>query len=166
MASLNKVSLLGRVGKDPEIRYSPQDPDQIVVSFSIATGGEKYTDKNGQQQISETQWHNCTAFKGIAKVISQYVFKGSQIYIDGKLKYEKYTSKDGVEKTATKIIVDNVILCGSKNENSANHNEFQAVNNTANYITPQQNYNNNNNNNNNFAGAANGGYNDPADIPF
>lgn len=162
MASLNKVSLLGRVGKDPEIRYSPQDPDQIVVSFSIATGGEKYTDKNGQQQVSETQWHNCTAFKGIAKVISQYVFKGSQIYIDGKIKYEKYTAKDGVEKTATKIIIDNLILCGSKNENSANNN-FSAnnlqVSSPANYIAPQQ-------QNNNFVGGGNGGYNDPSDIPF
>lgn len=124
MASLNKVSLLGRVGKDPEVRNSQNGS---VVSFSLATGGDKYKDKQGNPQVSETQWHNCVAFGNLAKIIDDYVFKGSQIYIDGKLKYEKYTSKDGVEKTATKIIVDNVILLGSKNENEPTNYTHNAL---------------------------------------
>lgn len=120
MASLNKVSLLGRVGKDPEIRNTQSG--ECIASFSIATGGDKYKDQQGNQQISDTQWHNCTAFKGLANVVANYVHKGTQIYIDGKIKYGKYTSKDGVEKTATKIIVDNLILLGSKNENTFANN--------------------------------------------
>lgn len=139
MASLNKISLLGRVGNDPDVRYSPQNPDEPIASFSIATGGDKYKDKNGQEQVTETQWHNCTAFKGLGKVVANYVKKGTQIYVDGKMRYEKYTDKNGVEKTTAKVIVDNVILLGSKNDNANNANLNNGMPNVAGFAMPQNN---------------------------
>lgn len=112
MASLNKVQLIGRLGKDPEIRFSPKNPDEPVASFSLATGGEKFKDK-----ITETVWHSCTAFGNTAKVVQNYIKKGQQIFVEGMIKYEKYNDKNGVEKVATKIIVKQLVMLGSKNDN-------------------------------------------------
>ena len=112
MASLNKVQLIGRLGKDPEIRFSPKNPDEAIASFSLATGGEKFKDK-----ITETVWHNCTAFGTTTKVVQNYIKKGQQIFVEGMIKYEKYNDKNGVEKIATKIIVKQLVMLGSKNDN-------------------------------------------------
>lgn len=118
MASLNKVQLIGRLGKDPEIRFSPKNPDEAIASFSLATGGEKFKDKiTGAERQTETEWHNCTAFGNTAKVVQNYIKKGQQVFIEGNIKYEKYNDKNGVEKIATKIIVKQLVMLGSKNDN-------------------------------------------------
>lgn len=118
MASLNKVQLIGRLGKDPEIRFSPAKPDEPIASFSIATGGEKFKDKiTGAERQTETEWHNCTAFGATAKVVQNYIKKGNQIYVEGKIKSEKYNDINGVEKTSIKIIVNQLVMLGSKADN-------------------------------------------------
>lgn len=119
MSSLNKVMLIGRVGKDPEIRNTGNG--KPIASFSVATS-ETWKDKNTGEKREKTEWHNITCFnEGLCRVIENYVKKGNQIYIEGSLATEKYTDKNGVEKYATKIILQNfngnIILLGSKSDN-------------------------------------------------
>lgn len=119
MSSLNKVTLIGRVGKDPEIRYAGNG--KPIASFSLATS-ENWKDKQGQKH-EKTEWHNITCFnEALCRVIEHYVKKGSQIYIEGKLVTEKYTDKSGVEKYATKIVLQNfdgkLVLLGGKSDNT------------------------------------------------
>lgn len=119
MSSLNKVILIGRVGKDPEIRNAGNG--KPIASFSIATS-ETWKDKQGQKQ-EKTEWHNVTCFnESLCRVIENYVKKGSHIYIEGKLVTEKYTDKNGVEKYTTKIVLQNfdgkLVLLGGKSDNT------------------------------------------------
>ena len=100
--SLNKVILIGNVGKDPEIR-STQDGREIA-NFSLATT-ESWKDKNSGERQTKTEWHNITAFGAVVGVIKNYVKKGSKLYIEGQLQTSKYTDKQGVEKYATKVIL-------------------------------------------------------------
>lgn len=107
MASVNKVILVGNIGKDPEARYMPNG--NAVTNISIATSSKK----DGQEY---TQWHRCVAYEKVAEIISQYAKKGQPIYVEGTLRYGKYTDKDGVEKHTTDIIVHQVQLLGRKEE--------------------------------------------------
>lgn len=117
MASLNKVILIGNTGKDPEIRYMPNG--KPVASFSIATS-ESWKDKATGEKKESTEWHNCTAFDKLAEIIGQYVKKGQQLYVEGRIKTEKYTGKDGSEKYSTKIVVNEMkMLGGGKGEGGA-----------------------------------------------
>jgi len=102
--SLNKVTLIGNVGKDPEIRAT-QDGREIA-NFSLATT-ESWKDKNTGERKDKTEWHNITAFGEVVGVIKNYVKKGSKLYIEGKIETSKYTDKEGVEKYATKIVLQN-----------------------------------------------------------
>ena len=105
---LNKVVLIGRLGRDPEVRYMPNG--EAVCNFSVATS-EKYTDKNGQRQEA-TEWHEVTMFRKLAEIAGQYLKKGSQVYIEGKIKSRKYTDKNGVERTAYDIIANEMKMLG------------------------------------------------------
>jgi single-strand DNA-binding protein len=117
MASLNKVILIGNTGKDPEIRYMPNG--KPVASFSIATS-ESWKDKATGEKKEVTEWHNCTAFDKLAEIIGQYVKKGQPLYVEGRIKTEKYTGKDGAEKYSTKIVVNEMkMLGGGKGEGGA-----------------------------------------------
>jgi single-strand DNA-binding protein len=108
--SVNKVILVGRVGQDPEIRYtSSGDP---VINLSLATS-ETWKNKAGEKQES-TEWHRINFFGKPAEIINQYVRKGSQLYVEGKIKSKKYTDKQGVEKSAFEIQCDLFKLIGSK----------------------------------------------------
>ena len=98
---LNACSFIGRLGKDPEIRFT-QSGDAIA-SFSLACG-ESYKDKHGQK-VEKTEWINVTVFGGLAKVVHSYVKKGSRLFIEGKFTTEKYTDKQGVDKYSTKIVL-------------------------------------------------------------
>ena len=110
MASLNKVSLIGNLGKDPEERFfSDGSP---VTNFSIACT-EKYKDKMGEQK-EITEWVNIVAFGKLAEISAKYLNKGSSVYIEGKLKTEKYTDKQGIERYATKVIASSLQLLGGK----------------------------------------------------
>lgn len=107
MASINKVILVGHVGKDPDIRYLASGDS--VASFSLAT---TYRSKNGDV----TEWHNCSAFGKTAEVIGKYVKKGSQLYVEGRLQTRKYQAKDGTDRYTTEIIVSQMQMLGGKGE--------------------------------------------------
>ena len=110
--SVNKVILLGRIGKDPETRYMTNG--EAVTNFSLATS-EKWKDKSGEQQ-EKTEWHNCTTYRRLAEVVGEYVHKGDQIYVEGKLQTRKWQDKEGHDKYTTDIIVDKVDFIGGKRE--------------------------------------------------
>ncbi len=103
--SVNKVILVGNLGRDPEVRHT-QD-GKPIVNMSIATT-ESWRDKNSGERKEKTEWHRVVIFnEGIAKVAEQYLKKGSQVYIEGQLQTRKYTDKDGVEKYSTEIVLQN-----------------------------------------------------------
>lgn len=112
MASVNKVILVGNLGRDPDIRYMPDST--AVANLSVATT-DKFKDKSGQVQEA-TEWHRVTFFGRTAEVCGQYLKKGSQIYIEGSLRTRKYTDKDGVEKYATEIRGDRMQMLGGTGE--------------------------------------------------
>ena len=112
MSSINKVILIGRVGKDPDLRILQSG--KSVVNVTLATSS-KYKDRNGDQ-AEDTQWHRLVAYDKLADIISQYVHKGSLIYVEGSLKYGKYTDKDGNEKSTTDIIINQMQMLGGKAE--------------------------------------------------
>lgn len=107
---INKVIILGRVGKDPEVRYSPSG--LAIASFSLATT-EKWKDKQTGEFKESTEWHNITAFNKLAEIAGQYAAKGDLVYVEGKIKTEKY-QKDGADRYVTKIIADQIQLLGGK----------------------------------------------------
>lgn len=127
MAGLNKVMLIGRLGRDPENRYSQQGA--AVVSFSIATS-EKWTDKNTGERQEKTEWHRIVVFGKQAEVCEKYLSKGSQIYIEGRIQTRDY-EKDGQTRYITEIVVSNFQFLGGKKDsqgggNSQGGNNFQS----------------------------------------
>lgn len=112
---LNKVILIGRLGREPELRYMANG--EAVCNFSVATS-EKYTDKNGQRQEA-TEWHNVTMYRKLAEIAGQYLKQGSQVYIEGKIKSRKYTDKNGVERTAYDIIANEMKMLGGNTQTPA-----------------------------------------------
>lgn len=106
MRGLNKVTLIGNLGKDPEIQTL--EGEIKVAKFSLATS-ETYKDKAGQTQ-TETDWHNIVAWRSLADLASRYLSKGSMIYLEGKLKNRSYTDKDGSKKFVTEIIAETFIM--------------------------------------------------------
>ena len=110
MSSLNKVLLIGRLGKDPEIRYTPEGSP--VASFSLATS-ENWTDKNGTRQ-ERTEWHNIVAWNKLADICKQFLSKGRQVYIEGRIQSREYTDREGVKKRITEIIASQMVMLGSR----------------------------------------------------
>ena len=113
--SLNKAILIGRLGRDPEVRYMPNG--EAVCNFSIATD-ETWKDQSGQRQ-TKTEWHAITLYRRMAEVAGQYLKKGSQVYIEGRIQSRKYTGKDGIERTAYEIIGSEMKMLGGKAEGSS-----------------------------------------------
>ena len=111
MASVNKVILIGNCGRDPEIRYLPSG--QAVANVSVATSSRR-KDKNTGESIEDTQWHRVTFYDRLAEIAGEYVKKGRPIYVEGRLKYGKYTDKDGVERNTVDIIATEMQLLGSR----------------------------------------------------
>ncbi len=112
MSSVNKVVLLGRLGKDPVVKTVGSGIK--VANFSLATS-EKWTDKATGEKKETTEWHNCQAWRGLADVIEKYVKKGDLIYVEGKLATRKW-EKDGVTHYSTEVIVDQMVMCGGKKD--------------------------------------------------
>lgn len=106
--SLNKAILIGRLGRDPEVRYMPNG--EAVCNFSIATS-ETWKDQHGQKQ-ERTEWHAVTLYRRMAEVAGQYLKKGSLVYIEGRIQSRKYTGKDGIERTAYEIICHEMKMLG------------------------------------------------------
>ena len=113
MAGVNKVILVGNLGKDPEVRHL--EGGAAVANFSIATS-ESYKDKSGQR-IEQTEWHNIVVWRGLAEVAEKYLKKGMTIYIEGKLRTRSWDDKDGHKRYTTEIVGDTFTIL-SKKENS------------------------------------------------
>lgn len=111
MASLNKMQLIGNVGKDPESKYTQSG--KLTVSFSVAVSST-WKDSSGEKK-SDTEWINVEAWGKLAEIIQQYVKKGSSIYIEGRLKTDKYEDKGGETKYFTKVVASSIQLLGSRN---------------------------------------------------
>lgn len=107
--SVNSVTLLGRAGKDAEVRMAGQNK---VATFSLCTGG-KYKTNDGRE-IDDTAWHSIVAWRNLAELAEKYIRKGSQILVIGRLTYRKYTGSDGVERNVTDIVADKIELCGAR----------------------------------------------------
>lgn len=118
--SVNKVILVGNVGKDPEIRHL--DSGVAVASFSLATS-ESYNAKNGER-VTTTEWHNIVLWRGLADVVEKYVKKGSKLYIEGKITSRQY-EKDGQTKYFTEIVANNMVMLDSKNSVKEPENQGQ-----------------------------------------
>ena len=112
---INKVILVGRLGRDPETRYMSNN--EPVCNFSVATD-ENWKDKDGNRQ-QRTEWHNIVVYRKLAEICQQYLKKGSLVYLSGKISSRKYTGKDGVERIAYDIVCDDMKMLGGKNEGGA-----------------------------------------------
>lgn len=108
--SVNKVILVGNVGKDAEVRYI--DNNVAVATFSLATS-ETYLAKSGEK-VTNTEWHNIVAWRGLGEFAGKYVQKGRQLYIEGRIRTRSYDDKDGVKKYITEILADSIQLLGKK----------------------------------------------------
>lgn len=111
MAGVNKVILVGNLGKDPEVRSLENGVK--VARFSLATS-ETYKDKNTSERITQTEWHNVTLWRSLAEIAEKYLTKGSQVYIEGKLQTRSYQDKDGITKYTTEIVGQNLTMLGGK----------------------------------------------------
>lgn len=111
MASVNKVILVGNCGRDPEVRYLPSG--QAVANVSIATTSRR-KDKSSGEVIEDTQWHRVTFYERLAEIAGEYLKKGKPVYIEGRLKYGKYTDKDGTEKNTCDIVATEMQLLGGR----------------------------------------------------
>jgi len=128
MASLNKVLLIGTLGRDPETRFMPNG--EAVTNFSMATS-ENWKDKDGNKQ-SRTEWHNVVAYRKLAEIIGDYLEKGSPVYIEGRLQTRKWQTKEGQDRYTTEIIADQMQMLGSKAQsNDADDASTQSAKNNA-----------------------------------
>jgi single-strand DNA-binding protein len=113
--SVNKVILVGNVGKDPEVRYL--DKNVAVANFTLATSEKGYKAQNGTEVPERTEWHNIVAWRGLAELAEKYIRKGSQVYIEGKIQTRSW-EKDGIKRYTTEIYADTIQLLGRKSDGS------------------------------------------------
>ena len=115
MASLNKVMLIGNLGRDPEVRYMPSGG--AMCNISIATT-DNWTDKSSGEKREKTEWHRIVMFGKQAELAEQYLKKGSPLYIEGRLQTRKWTTKEGEDKYTTEVIADRMQFLGRRGEDS------------------------------------------------
>ncbi|WP_426340390.1 single-stranded DNA-binding protein [Pseudoduganella sp. S-14] len=113
MASVNKVIIVGNLGRDPEIRYMPSG--DAIANIAVATS-YRSKDRNTGEQKELTEWHRISFFGRLAEIVGQYLKKGSSVYVEGRLQTRKYTDKDGIEKFATDIIAENMQMLGGRGD--------------------------------------------------
>ncbi len=111
MASVNKVILLGNCGRDPEVRYLPSGG--AICNISVATSSRR-KDKATGESVEDTQWHRVTFYERLAEIAGEYLKKGNPVYIEGRIKYGKYTDKDGVERNTVDIVAEQMQLLGGR----------------------------------------------------
>ncbi|MGI6793689.1 single-stranded DNA-binding protein [Bacteroides sp. KG68] len=110
--SVNKVILIGNVGKDPEVRYL--DSGIAVATLSLATSDRAYTLANGTQVPERTEWHNLVFWRGLAETVEKYVHKGDKLYVEGKIRTRSYDDQAGVKRYVTEIFVDSMEMLTAK----------------------------------------------------
>lgn len=111
MASINKVILIGNLGRDPEVRYTPNGA--AICNITIATS-RNWKDKTSGEKVEETEWHRVVFYDRLAEIAGEYLKKGRSVYVEGRLKTRKWQDKDGVEKYTTEVIADNMQLLGGR----------------------------------------------------
>ncbi|MDB0020612.1 single-stranded DNA-binding protein [bacterium] len=124
--SVNKVILIGNLGKDPEVRHL--ENGAAVANFSIATS-ENYKDRKTGEKVSQTEWHNIVAWRGLAEIAEKYLKKGAKVYIEGKLKTRTWQDKEGNNRYSTEVITDNLTMLGSTGESMTSSNPLKPVEN-------------------------------------
>lgn len=112
MSSLNKVMLLGRLGKDPELKHT--EGGKTICKFSIATD-ETWKGTDGEKQ-SKTTWHNIVVWGKLAEICGQYLSKGKLVFIEGKIQVREWEDKEGLKRTTTEILASNMVMCGGRDE--------------------------------------------------
>lgn len=122
---MNKVMLIGNVGKDPDVRY--YDRDQAVAAFPLATTERGYTLTNGTQVPDRTEWHNIVLYRGLAKVAERYIHKGDKLYVEGKIRSRSYDDQKGVKHYVVEIVADNLEMLSPKTPVSGGVQQGQAV---------------------------------------
>jgi single-strand DNA-binding protein len=120
--SVNKATLIGHLGKDPEVRYLPSG--EAVANVTLATS-ETWKDKSGEKQ-EKTEWHNVVFFKRLAEIVGEYLKKGSLIYVEGRITTEKWQDKEGKDRYTTKIVASEMKMLGGRPSGSSN---FEVVDN-------------------------------------
>lgn len=145
---MNKIQIIGRLGKDPELKYTATGTP--VANFSVATS-EKWKDKNGQVN-ERTEWHRCVVWGKLGELCNQYLAKGRQVYIEGKMQTRDWEDNNGVKRYVTEVVVTNVEFLGSRDQNQGQGQ--------------QQNNNNQNNNQNDYQEPSNDQNFTADDIPF
>ncbi|PKV62510.1 single-stranded DNA-binding protein [Pontibacter ramchanderi] len=121
MASVNKVILIGNLGKDPEVRHL--EGGVAVARFPIATS-ETFKDKNGERQ-ERTEWHNIVLWRGLAEVAEKYLRKGQSVFIEGKIRTNSYQDKEGVQRYSTEIVADNMTMLSAREGGNGGTGSFQ-----------------------------------------
>ena len=111
MASINKVILIGNLGRDPEVRYTPNGA--AICNVTIATS-RNWKDKTSGEKVEETEWHRVVFYDRLAEIAGEYLKKGRSVYVEGRLKTRKWQDKDGVEKYTTEVIADNMQMLGGR----------------------------------------------------
>lgn len=119
MAGVNKVILVGNLGKDPEVRHL--ESGAVVANFPLATS-DSYKDRKTGERITQTEWHNIVIWRGLAEVAEKYLKKGSSVYVEGKLRTRSWDDKEGNKRYTTEIVADNMTMLGGKNDGGAPQN--------------------------------------------
>jgi single-strand DNA-binding protein len=127
--SVNKVILIGNLGKDPDVRHL--ENGAAVANFSIATS-ENYKDRKTGEKVSQTEWHNIVAWRGLAEIAEKYLKKGAKVYIEGKLKTRTWQDKEGNNRYSTEVITDNLTMLGSSGESMPSSNAAKTFENESN----------------------------------
>lgn len=127
--SVNKVILVGNVGKDPEVKYF--DTGSVLATFTLATNERGYTMANGTQVPDRTEWHNVVCWKGLAQIAEKYVTKGTQLYIEGKIRTRSYDDQNGVKRYVTEINADSLELLSRRGSAEGGGSAPSAMSNTA-----------------------------------
>ena len=122
--SVNKVILIGNVGKDPDVRYL--DTGIAVATFSLATTDRAYTLQNGTQVPERTEWHNIVLWRGLAQTAEKYVRKGDKLYIEGKIRSRSYDDQNGIKRTIVEIFADNMEMLTPRNASQPGTGYVQA----------------------------------------
>jgi len=123
MASVNKAILVGHLGRDPEVRHAPSG--MAVCNVSLATSSRR-KDKSSGETIEDTQWHRVIFYDRLAEIAGEYLKKGKLVYVEGRLKYGKYTDKDGVERNTTDIVATELQMLGGKDDGQSSSAPRQA----------------------------------------
>lgn len=118
--SVNKVILIGNLGKDPEVRHL--ENGAVVANFPLATS-ESYTDRNTGQRVENTDWHDIVVWRGLAEVVEKYVRKGTKIYVEGKLKRRSWQDKEGNTRYTTEVVADEMTILSRPTDDRDNRSE-------------------------------------------